>query len=319
LTPQSPAPDPRPRFEPSRLVRLPDSIVVLVLCACLISSCKEMDEVFAPAEEMSREAREKREEEERNEAENSAALREQELARRVATSGRTEDLGPEPAALGEKTRWLIKKRLRCENADCSDRYLRRLRVLKRVGPELLTLVRPAEPMAVQLEALRLVGLLGKTDMAPGLAQQLSNPSARLRKAACTSLAWLKADAVAVEVAERLRHVRDRSERVCLMGALAAMNGPVSLKWLSKAAASRSVDEALTAVRGLGTRSEPAAARALEQAIALSESGTVKRAALEAVARMKSRQGKAVLRRASRSPDAQVRKLAEELLAKQKKR
>ena len=319
LTPQSKAPDLRPRLESRSIAGPLPLLVAIVLCACLVPSCKEMDEVFAPAEEMSREARQKREQEKKQQSQNSAATREQELARRLAAAGATGDPGPEPDALKDKVRWLIQKRLRCQEAACSDRYLRRFRGLKGVGPELLTLVRPQELMAVQVEALRLVGLLGYSDMARGLAEQLDNPSARLRKAACTSLAWLKADEAAVAVVERLRHARERSERVCLMGALAAMPGPVSLKWLTQAAASRSVDEALAAVRGLGSRAEPSAVRALEQAIGLSESGTVRRAALEAMARMNSRPAKAALQRAAKSPDAQVRELAKELLKKQERR
>lgn len=301
----SPAP---PRSSPTLLI-------LLVVALAVGSGCQELKDIWGTTDEF-HDAVAQRQDREHVEREAEAArVRELEERARIAGAAPRDGLGPEPDERDAKLLWLVRQRLRCDNASCSEKLLARLQGLTLVSAELLRLA-DQDDITVRVEAIRLIGLMDLDDAAPQVAGLLTDDSARVRKAACQALSWLKSPAGVIPIVERLRATRLPAERICLLSALSGMPGAPALKALHNAALSPSTDEAFAAIRSLSARKDPSVIPALAEALQRAESPAVKRVALDTLARIPGAAARRVLRTASRSRDPVVKEHARSLLSRQ---
>jgi len=291
----------------------PDVLLAFALAALVLSGgCKkEWEEVFEGGEEF-RDVREQMEERHRQE-QAAEARREAALEAKVAAAMRPDKaFGKEPVELNPKVRWMIQHRLACKDAECTDKWTERIKGLGNVEPALLPLLAD-QTMPILIEAVRLIGLLEYKTAGMAVTELLAHKQTRVRRAAASTLRWLKNPDTALPIITRLRVVKRPDEQSALLNALAGMQTPVALKALRTGALSSDLSVAMAAVRALSERHDDELVPIYKDVINTAESPPVKMRALEALATNPSKLATTALKRAARSRDPAIKAKAKELL------
>ncbi|MFT7621258.1 MAG: hypothetical protein ACI9WU_000419 [Myxococcota bacterium] len=283
---------------------------LLLTVVMATTGCKEMSNLFDESEKVAQEQGWKDASVSAQEAKAEAEkLRRETVEARMAHAMKRPT---EPKERGPKVIWLVEQRVKCSTFQCSQEKLDRLKSLGDISQELLPALNHKGP-SIQIEAIKLVGLLEIQDLSQPLIDRLNDSSLPTRKAVITSLRWLKNPSALGPLISRIDRIGQGEERGWLLGAISVYHEPRAVRALGKAAQGSDTSVAITAVEALGRRKGELVVQALDGTVALAEAPPVKLAALDALAREGSAGAKLALKAWTRTGDKAVRAKAKRLL------